>query len=290
MFVVLLGVYGTECAAMVPPGSVVFSAPWLRRWRLASPWNVLAGLGKALAFGNPIPPLGMLLACRPGSATRSGFSVAPSFDAGAVTRRVEEYRGATRGLRVACNLLCVYLFVAVPAVAVRLGLVLTWPYLLAGLFALMAVVSYLMVSTGLGNTDKTARWQQAMLAALVPTTSIRACDTAAAALLDGIHPLAAAKALCAPEDFSGYARLFYYDLTRADGEAAGRETAAWSRPEWRDAIERFLEGAGATRDVLLRPPAPVEKSSKTYCPRCHAEFTLDAGTCKDCGGIPLTPF
>ena len=129
-----------------------------------------------------------------------------------------------------------------------------------------------------------------LLCALIPTSSMRACDYLSTRLLTGVHPLAVAAALCPPEDYAGYARLFRYDLAHPESRAPGAgESAAWADPAWRDPIERFLDETGAGEDVLARAPAKTDASSKSYCPRCHAPYTVEQGTCRDCGGVVLVP-
>ena len=61
LFVVLVVIYGCECACWLRRGSVAFRTWSGRRWRLAHPGEVLGNQRGGLVFAHPLPPLGTLL-------------------------------------------------------------------------------------------------------------------------------------------------------------------------------------------------------------------------------------
>jgi len=62
LFLVLVLIYGLECAGWVRRGSVVFLS-WLgRQWRVAHPGALLGNQRGGFIFAPPLPPLGTLLA------------------------------------------------------------------------------------------------------------------------------------------------------------------------------------------------------------------------------------
>ena len=61
LFVVLVLIYGCECACWVRRGSVAFRTWSGRRWRLAHPGELLGNQRGGLVFAHPLPPLGTLL-------------------------------------------------------------------------------------------------------------------------------------------------------------------------------------------------------------------------------------
>ena len=61
LFLVLVLLYGWECACWVPRGSVVFSTWWGRRWRMIHPATLLGNARGGFVFACPLPPLGTVL-------------------------------------------------------------------------------------------------------------------------------------------------------------------------------------------------------------------------------------
>jgi rRNA maturation endonuclease Nob1 len=43
-------------------------------------------------------------------------------------------------------------------------------------------------------------------------------------------------------------------------------------------------------DELLQSPLRADQTSRSFCPRCHAQFTAPTGICQDCGGVALVTF
>jgi len=281
--VVLL--YLTECVTLVPGGSAGFRRALLRGWSEAAPWDLFGGVRWALLVGNPLPPMGFTMACRP--VEGKPFTL----DARTFKTAAEELAAASRPLLIACNLLWAYLFIGLPAAFVATSLILTWPYLLAGLFALTVLCAFLYARAHreLDPNLGSAPFQHVATIALVPMTAIRAVDLLTKELGAGLHPLAAAQALLPREAFIGYARRFHFDALHRD-PAAKAVPSPWFDESRREAIEAFLAANGAAPDALLLAPVKTDDSSKTYCPRCHAQFTVAEGTCRDCGGIALATF
>lgn len=281
--VVLL--YCSECAALVPGGSAGFRRAWLRGWAVAEPWDLFGGLRWALLVGNPLPPMGFSIACRPHEGNPG------SLEARTFKTAVEELTTAARPLLIACNLLWAYLFIGLPVAFAETSLIVTWPYLVAGLFALTFLCSFLYARAHreLDPNLGSAPFQHIATVALVPMTAIRAVDLLTKELGSGLHPLAAAQALLPREAFIGYARRFHFDAMHRD-PAAKAVPSPWFDESRRQAIESFLAANGAAPDELLLAPVKTDDTSKTYCPRCHAQFTVAEGTCRDCGGIALAAF
>ena len=61
LFLVLVLLYGWECACWVPRGSVVFSTCWGWRWRMIHPGTLLGNARGGFVFACPLPPLGTIL-------------------------------------------------------------------------------------------------------------------------------------------------------------------------------------------------------------------------------------
>ncbi|HXW08578.1 MAG TPA: hypothetical protein VD833_25330 [Vicinamibacterales bacterium] len=138
------------------------------------------------------------------------------------------------------------------------GFVVCWAGTLATFFAAHRRVH--------GCAPKLESW---LLLALSPLSLIRAAH--AVALTQAAHPLLAAEALCADDEFLRIARLWHFDV-----------------PQGRAEIEALVSSRGL-RARLIAPPVVAEPGLALYCPRCHATFTQGATQCADCPGVALTP-
>ena len=106
---------------------------------------------------------------------------------------------------------------------------------------------------------------------LSPVSLARAPQVVALDVAADRHPLIAAAALCADDEFLRIARLFHFD------DAALRET-----------IERLAEERGVQR-LLLAAPNGAEAGVTRFCRRCHATFKEAAQVCADCQTVELIP-
>ena len=61
LFLVLVVIYGWECACWVRRGSVALRTWFGRRWRLAHPGELLGNQRGGFVFAPPLPPLGTVL-------------------------------------------------------------------------------------------------------------------------------------------------------------------------------------------------------------------------------------
>ena len=220
------------------------------------------------------------------------------FDTRGVSVRTGEWLGRERGLRLLGNAVFVMVFAVCPLVAAGYGLWSTWPYLMAGLLALMiaTAVALARAHRAVYPAQKGDRVLSVALAATVPTISIRACDYLSRDLLAGFHPLAAAHALLPPEAFRSFSRRILLDAREPirpecpSTEPGEVECESWYRGRLRGEMESFLTAQGVAPGDLVAPPVPRDASSAGYCPRCEGQFTQPEGTCGNCGGIPLRPF
>src|SRR5205823_12741633 len=69
-----------------------------------------------------------------------------------------------------------------------------------------------------------------------------------------------------------------------------RETVAWFRARLEKGLLGFMKGAGVEPERLVLSPQPEGPECQSYCPRCHDQYVLPAGTCFTCIGVPLRRF
>jgi len=219
-----------------------------------------------------------------------------TFDLQAIEQRRAEFQNRTRSLRVTTNGLFWYMFIAVPAVIWKLGLVPFWPVLLAVLLAgtTAIAVCFRRLHEHFFAALDDERFTYSLIILLSPATAIRAIDLLSRPLLEAYHPLAVAKILCPEPGFRALASHYLREIRYPALPICPRPESAAIEKEMRALLQREVEGllakAGLDPEELIRPPMPAESGCLSYCPRCLAQFTISAGACEDCGGIPLVPF
>ena len=302
------GVLAFTAAATNPAGRAGDAGPYVRFSETASfdcdGRDVRAGRKRLVRCGTPeaAAKLARMLEGlrRAGEADREEMvrhALDASLDATAIRERVEEWRKAVRPVRIWANVLVVSVFAGWPAVAMTVGLFLTWPALVAALAACMVgtAVTFRRANHALYPAKTTERTQRQAQVSVVPMSAMRAHDYLARPLLAGFHPLAVAKVLLVEADFTALAGRVVRDLAMPVGpvlpgeSAEVREAEESFRAAHRAAVGDFLGREGHDPAAFMAPPAARDASSRSYCPRCHAQFVTEGGKCADCGGMTLKP-
>ena len=221
-----------------------------------------------------------------------------AFQTKAIERRWEEFKTETQGLRISANFLFIFLFLLAPLTLWRIGLVLAWPWLLAGLVVSTSTIAfqYYQAHKKLYPKAEDERFTQCIILVLSPASAVRALDVLSRPVLDKFHPLAITKVFCSKTQFRTLAAEFLRDLTYPIGQrpaqvdSAAQSTEESARRLSKTLTETFLRGAGLKPDELLQPPPPNDPTSQLYCPRCLAQFTSGSRLCSDCGDVALIPF
>lgn len=219
------------------------------------------------------------------------------FDVASARARCVEFWAETKVLGAASLALAIVAFVGSPAAVIAVGIELSWPFVLGGVYLATWVVAFLFFRAH-RRLMPSSRWErvgQVILLVLLPLSAMRASDGIARTLLHGFHPLAVAAAL-APRD--AFARLAAHLLRDAanprhpaclsdDPEVQGVE--AWYRGALRRHIEALITREGLAAAAMLAPPArgEDEEGALRYCPRCLSKYGEDTETCEDCGGVPV---
>jgi hypothetical protein len=218
-----------------------------------------------------------------------------SLDAGAAAARIAEFEAATSGLTTICTAAFVVLFLLVPALGLRFGLALAWiPSVAAIALAQFAmVVAFVRAHRRLHAGEKRARRNETVLLALSPPAALRGPDVLSRDFLAEFHPLAVAAVVLDDEAFEEFAVRVLRDarhplpIVRDGGDEAVRRADL----EWRErlvsALETFAVKRGLRRERWTSAPPRLEPDCQTYCPRCSQQFTLAAGHCTRCWGLPL---
>ncbi len=220
-----------------------------------------------------------------------------SLDRTAALRRAQDLDEAGRWTRRLGIVLWLHVFVAVPAVVKTWGIVHTWPILALVMLVLMWANAVLLwrAHARLYPAQGGDRARAVFQALVWPPAAIRTSDYLARPAMAGLHPLAVAHALLDADAFKAHARRVLLDARiplkpecRSEDPRA-RNAEAWYRDRLKSALERFVRAQGIDPEALCAAPAPKDGTSRSYCPRCDAQYTLRDGTCSTCGAIELKP-
>jgi hypothetical protein len=208
--------------------------------------------------------------------------------------RWTEFKEQARLLPFAANFLFAHLFIISPALIGLLGFRRCWLPLLLTLLALTSTIAVLFhrAHKKLFPRLEDERFTHFIIILLSPATAIRARDVLSRPLFSGYHPLAVAKVFCAPAAFrqqaADFVRLSRYPIGVTQSREEFKEGSYWRKLR-QTTLEDFLRLNGLDPEQLIQPPAPVDNTCLSYCPRCRAQFTNLEGVCNDCGGIMLLP-
>jgi hypothetical protein len=185
-------------------------------------------------------------------------------------------------------LLCVPSGVAHATLIFCGGLVLTW---------LATVGCFWHAHRSLFPTAGPERRRRIAMMLLLPPEAMRAPAALSRNLLVNFHPLAVAALVCSPKIFRELARSTLLSLNHAAmprREVAGAlsddpQTSGWFSSRLLHHLAQVVRRAGLEADELLQAPR-TDADALSYCPRCHAQFTVPAGSCRDCSDTALIAF
>lgn len=162
------------------------------------------------------------------------------------------------------------------------GLAATW---------LATVICFWLAHRRMFPEQNRERRHRVAMMLLVPTGGMRAPATLSRNLLANFHPLAVASVICSAETFRALARqtlLSVNQLAPADGNS-GDATAAWFYSRLSHHLGDVVRLQGLEPSELLQAPTP-DPDALSYCPRCHAQFVVSSGVCRECRTATLIPF
>jgi len=223
-------------------------------------------------------------------------AIADALDPGQVETAIRSLARDGFLLRVYCNVLFVYLFLGLPVAVAILNLVVTWPYLLALLVALAAVIAveFHRLHAARWPTDRTGRRSVLIRLCVFPPLAMRAYDLLAHRMAAHFHPIALALVLAdsgiADQVVRQTLRHLHYPLAMTEADPVGDATQVWFREAEESAIRALLIGRCLQPDDYLAPPPKTDDQSLTYCPRCETAYAVPTGLCHDCPGVMLESY
>jgi hypothetical protein len=219
-----------------------------------------------------------------------------ALDPGRIRADVEAHSQDVLPLRLLCNGLFLYLFVALPVILTQFEPARIYVWVIATVVGLVGAIAveFFRIHRRHWPTEKQERFSTLLHFILYLPSAIRASDLVSHRLLSLAHPLAAAYVLCPPGTFHRFARRFlrrlYYPVPPPAVEPQAAGIVAWSNALERDCVRAFLRAHRIEESALLQPPSRPDDQSRSYCPRCETSYTVHEGTCGDCPGVALMPY
>jgi len=223
-------------------------------------------------------------------------ALAARFDRRRIEKLLEQYREASAPVRRTSNLLFLAVWVVVPLLAWKPGLLVAWPLMSILVLSLLVITARrLWIAHRQLHPDLSEqRWRVVLTAALSPLSAMRANDELLHPLLVEFDAVAVGSAACAVKSFRGLASEAVRALRfPTPGELPEEDTEHFRVRQWfaarqLAALERFLTDEGVDAAMLLAPERESDPC-QGYCPRCWGQYVAASGTCGSCG-IALVAF
>jgi len=219
-----------------------------------------------------------------------------ALDASRVRERIDAWSHESRALRWPAIATAAFLFVALPAIGLTLGLSMMWPWLLASALALQtwSAIAFFRAHSRLEPTERGERAQRTFTVALSPLEALRTSEILGRDLLHDFHPFAVSAVLLPRHEFELAAERILRDALHPMPPACPSEDprAIQAEREGRERQVRALEIAARhsalPADLATHAPAG-DSDERSYCPRCLRTYVLESGTCPECWDLTLAP-
>lgn len=262
LWLVLAALYVFESFDLAPAGKALLSEG-LGGFRVAS---------HRLSLKHPLP-----------ASRIFALDGAGSWDSAALQARLDEFDKATRWLKFLCLNFFIFLFIFMPLFYLRLE---AFPRVFLGcigccvlLWWSCALAAYL-AARRLGYASPASL---ALPSLLAPARAMRGVELLSRDLIKDWQALAAAQLLMKPDDFKGLCQKALLD-EEFRPQVPPRLPPAWLPGEGGLAgFKIWLRSRSVSPEALLAVPPPSQAESRSYCPRCLSQFSLEAGNCSDCG-------
>jgi hypothetical protein len=193
-------------------------------------------------------------------------------------------------LRLACTGYFMFAYLALPGLALYLGLELLVVPALIGFLLFGAVTGgiYCVADRKIRGARREGRVPALLKMIAYPPAAIRSVDLLSLPALQGFSPLLLSAGLPAAEGLE-YAQTVIRNLRHpAKGDwppVPALSIVNWFAGALRDASETFVSvHYGLAREAILSPP-PRDGDSSVYCPRCESQYLDLTPTCIDCPGV-----
>ncbi len=205
-----------------------------------------------------------------------------------------EFFKKSRYLIILCNFIWFYIFLISPLFVLCFG----FTNIVINIFLIYAFLHILTIFKFISTKRRLdLNWSQRdflsnLFKVLVfPPAIIRAYDSFTTNLFDGFHPIALGYVFLSKYDFQKLAKELILDLKYP---IILDELDEKDKPIVQDfnriqveSINSFLKENLYEMNDIIAHSFSNDDNAKSFCPRCHAEFTIEQGICSDCSDIKL---
>jgi len=281
-FLILVAVYLWECMTRLPAGALVLQGPAPGRFSIRSPGTLVFQPTGGWIFEHPLPfgaSTFVLSEWSDFSVEAGPAGLSSRMDPIAISQRYTKVAAAVRPARRLGALLLAEIFLLAPLLYVSGRLSTSWPWLVLAILGTHAWLVTQYVSSARELSSLRPARSESVLMSLSPLMSARAAAILERRAFEGFDPVATVYCLCDPTSFEEFTRDL---LARVQDETASGK----GRENYMEALEKLLRGAGLRVAQLQGPPQPGDSASRTFCPQCRSQYSLDSGSCPQCA-VPL---
>jgi hypothetical protein len=302
----------------LPKGTVAFKSTFFSEYRPLTASSYLGNCRGSLFFADPFIPLRPLYFSDSANAFSSSEVIAFPAKArgfhretnGLPQQSLEEIRTQMRRrfnlrnarkrlrksivvvepLRLDCNVWLLAISTFYILISVRLGLqAATLPVFIC--FEIAAIhlgVRFYCLHAILFPAERRSRMMDLVKFILCPPTVFRCVDAISSNLLSDFDPIVIAYLVCRRRQFEKFCNRSLRSL-RFSGKCRVPRHQEWFMSECEDSFRHFLKEIGMTADECMPAPAPLDSFSRSYCPRCEAQYVFRGGLCAECD-LPVLAF
>jgi hypothetical protein len=205
-------------------------------------------------------------------------------------KRVRKSIVVLEPLRLNCNVWLLTISTFYILIAVRFGLqAATLPLLIwLEIAAIHLGITFYCSHAILFPAERRSRMMDLVKFILCPPTVFRCVDTISSDLLTDFDPIVVAYLVCRRRQFEKFCNRSLR-LLRFSSQCRVPRQQEWFMSEFEDSFRHFLKAIGMTADECMPAPAPLDSFSKSYCPRCEAQYVFGDGFCSECN-LPVLSF
>ncbi len=193
------------------------------------------------------------------------------------------YKNKTKMLQVICNLLFIYIIFFLPFI-IFFGYSFMTVYVVSGMLALQLpiLILYHRYHKRFFPGFSGDRLADLVGMTLCPPAAVRAYANLGRHLLSSYDPLVPAFLLCDSQTAREFARRIVRGISFPAREAIARPGSIEAGGFMLKAYERiFAEHRIDISELLCAPE--MQENCSAYCPRCENQFSVNKGSCPDCG-------
>jgi hypothetical protein len=222
-------------------------------------------------------------------ANKISHEMKRAFNLPEARRILRKTRSALATLRWSANLWLAGILVAYLITALRFGYATMTLFLLLALEAAAIHLGIQFYRVHRRFYPEEGRFRAAELLKFVccSPTAFHCVDAISSGLFARFHPLVIAQLICERSEFDRHCTRWVRSVKYARIGASENEN--WIRAESERLIAVLLQTLGRPIERYVGAPARVDPETKSYCPRCEAQYQFAPGLCPDCD-VPLLAF